>query len=95
MNQQHEGIQGGFNRPEFSPGAIPAGPRVIPEGETTRADVAARDEERRQEGMAANRRRRGRLFTAIGAAVVIIALIVWAMVWFWTDERWAQAATMV
>lgn len=95
MNSGHEGIRGGFDRPDFSPGSAPTGPRVGPPVETTRAEIAARDEQRRQDEIRVNRQRRRRLLMAIGGAIIVVALIVFAMVWFWGDDRWMQAAAMI
>ncbi|HHU68447.1 hypothetical protein [Corynebacterium sp.] len=100
MSNQHDGdgIRGGFNRPEFSPGTVLPGSQVRPEIaalDGARIEQTAAEEQQRQESLAANRRRRMYLSVAIGTAVLLVALIVFGMIWFWADERWAATAALL
>ena len=100
MSDQHDfkGIRGGFNRPEFSPGTALSGPQMRPEIvalDGTHAEQAELEDQERQESLKVNRSHRLQLSGAIGAAVLLVALIVFGMVWLWADERWAQFMALI
>lgn len=93
-----DGIQGGFTRPQFNPGSGVSGSRVSAEIaalDGTRAEFAERDDQLHQEKRDEGRRRRSRLGISIGAAVLVAALIVFAMVRLWADDRWGLAAALL
>lgn len=89
-------MQGGFSRPEFTPGLGAQTPRVgahIAEADGSRADIAEREEDSQQERMQANRRRRRQLLIAAAVALVVMALIVAGVVYFWAGDPYAPDPT--
>ncbi|QGU05574.1 hypothetical protein [Corynebacterium comes] len=96
-----EGLQGGFTRPQFSPGSGVPGPRGSTSTagfgalDATRVEVADLDDQLHRESREEDGRRRRRLGIAIGSAILAIAVIVFAMVRLWADDRWGLLAALV